>query len=174
MSEDQAHHVSEVMKIIVKYHDKMEAAYVMERYNVKMTVDKVLSNMGFEWKRNRVLLCGGEIINTDFSFRFYKTLLWANGYVIQVIDKMPYQQLVKEITKIYEVSDLHNMICALQDAEKIAHKKLDRDIKAFDNFLEKSREASKNLSTREIEAQELKEKLLNKLEKKQLPKKLRV
>ena len=174
MSEDEAHHVSEVMKIIVKYHDKMEAAYVIERHNIGFMVDKVLSNMGFEWRPNRVFTCGGEVINKDFSFNFYKTLLWANGNVIQIIDRTPRQQLVKEISKLYDICDLHNIIYDLQQAEKIAHKNLERDMKAFNDFEERAREGRKNLSTREIEAQELREKLLIKLEKKQLPKKLRI
>ena len=171
MSEEQARHVSGVMKIIVKYHNRTEEAYVNDTNPIGMAMDKVLTWMGTGINSNHVFLCGGEILSKGFSFRFYKTLLFANNNVIQIIDKMPRKQLVKEIVKIYDVGDLINIICDLKEAKEVAHKKLNKEYKAYDDYMKRLADWSAYHTKKD--AEEIRDKFIASLEKKQLPKKLK-
>ena len=112
-------------------------------YQVKVDEDQVIYNImekfcekaGIEFKENYVLTSGGAILNKNFTFNFYKTQIHGAGGVIYMLDKVPCQNVIKNIPKLYTTKELDEMIKVLQEVRDKTDKKERKENLKFYNFL---------------------------------------
>ena len=135
MSEDEAHHISTSMIVNIVFNENTYQVKVDEDQGIYNIMEKFCEKAGIEFKENYVLISGGAMLNKNYTFNFYKTQIHSAGGVFYMLDKVPCQNVIRNIPKLYTVKELDEMIKVLQEVRDKADKKERKENLKFYYFL---------------------------------------
>ena len=116
MSEEQAHHIYHGMGINVIIDGESVRSIVSEEEIISKAMERICSKMGLQLTSNHFFMCGGVVLNANFSFGFYKTELFTQDGNIMVMSKMPFHKMAEQAKICYDQWELHKLIQLLQEA----------------------------------------------------------
>ena len=114
MSQEQAHHINQIMEIIAVIDGESRKASVCEDDKIGKTMEIICQKMEYQLKSNNFFMCGGIVLNPGFTFGFYKTQLFTQDNKIRVMVKVSIQKYAADAKVAYSMWELNRLIKTLK------------------------------------------------------------